>query len=763
MSRYRKLTTICAAVVLSLGLAACGGGGGSGPQSQGPNLTPAQNAAAAAAEAAGKAADDAEAAVEAQTANKDADVPNYTRAQDAAKDARAAATAATAASSAAKAATTLADAQAAQDTAEAEQAKAMAAQTAAEGYADKVRMAKADDDAATHTAQLGAANSAVNALTSAVGALTAMSSDGDVDAAKGLITAAETAVAAGTMLTDSEKADLNGKISSAKTNLETVEGLIAIRKDRDTANDVARLFGEASAATTKAANASEAAVQAGKDATEYAGKLDVMSVLGESKTARENAQKVLDAEESAKQAVIDATAARTAAQDAKTEATALPDSAVRKSELVSALDAAIAAADADIETAADIRDSKTPSDSKDTMSTLKTAVQAVIGTDSKNVETPTDRGDDVANRVDSAISATGIDRTANVDQARRNEALPSTLSAGEKSVSRDDDSSGMTWAQIVGDANVITTRTDLVGSNTVKTVKAMSIDGATLSDYTDTAPTGTGEGSKFAATQNGIPGTMFCAGADCKVGTGDGAKLTGSWYFTPTNPTTPYITGATQGTYVADTLYATFGHWIDMRDDDTDDTTPDVFRINVYAVGAAGNQQFGSFGRNPNVDGLNDGGATYKGDAAGMSVHKVYDANRKQTSIESGSFTAEVELTAKFDDNTPSLSGTIDNFQGEGTDSDWSVELRTPSTQFDSGGSAANNTGVSNGALFTDGATRTPGAIDGTWTANTYGREATVTGANAGTYKLQPDGIFGTFNANFRDGSAIGAYATKKQ
>ena len=257
---------------------------------------------------------------------------------------------------------------------------------------------------------------------------------------------------------------------------------------------------------------------------------------------------------------------------------------------------------------------------------------------------------------------------------------------------------------------------------------------------------------------------MFCGDADCGIeGTGDTATFKGNWYFTTTatGATTSYIQGATAGTYVADTMYARYGHWIELDPGAADNDTDEDLEIYVYAVrGGTGGNTYGSFGHNPARKGLDVNTATYKGGAAGMSVHKTFDASKEQTAIASGAFTADVTLTAKFDDDNPSLSGTIDNFQGGGhVDSAWSVELRTPVTQF-----GANPGGgvVFSGTGDNGGVTRSPGADDGNWTANSYGRQMTTTGENPETYDIHPDGIFGTFTASFRDGAAVGAYATRK-
>ena len=67
------------------------------------------------------------------------------------------------------------------------------------------------------------------------------------------------------------------------------------------------------------------------------------------------------------------------------------------------------------------------------------------------------------------------------------------------------------------------------------------------------------DGAQFAGNYNAIPGTIFCAGADCSA---KGGKLTGNWFFAPTSPMAWYVRNADNTAYMAETMYATFGHWL---------------------------------------------------------------------------------------------------------------------------------------------------------------------------------------------------------
>ena len=118
-----------------------------------------------------------------------------------------------------------------------------------------------------------------------------------------------------------------------------------------------------------------------------------------------------------------------------------------------------------------------------------------------------------------------------------------------------------------------------------------------------------------------------------------------------------------------------------------------------------------------------------------MSVRKMDKADGMGQDIDSGRFTANVELTAEFG-TAPMLGGTINGFQGSAVNSNWTVSL-------EKGAFAA--------GTLADGATITTGR-DGEWSAASFGNDNTA----------RPGGIFGGFNAHFSDGHAAGAYATRK-
>ena len=254
-----KLYAFALAAVFSLALAGCGGGGGTPPVT-GPTpdeqIKAAQDAAKMASDAAKMASDkaataaaDAKAAVDAVAASKDADVPNYTRAQDAeeaaakaASDAMTAAAAAKTASDAAMVATTVKAAEDARDAAKmaqtaAEEAKiaAEAAEDLADGFADMVADAqkKIDDDAkeakALSDAQEAAMKAAAAARTAANNARTASDRVAELapgsaaaTAAEDAATAAEEAATAAEEASDRAQEDTTS--ADAKAEQKTAEG-----------------------------------------------------------------------------------------------------------------------------------------------------------------------------------------------------------------------------------------------------------------------------------------------------------------------------------------------------------------------------------------------------------------------------------------------------------------------------------------------------------------------------------------------------------
>ena len=615
-----------------------------------------------------------------------------------------------------------------------------------------------------------AAMNAVSAAEMAVAALTDTSTQAEVDAAQDLIDAAKTVVMAGTMLTAGQVAMLNDDISDVETDLGTIG-------DLRTAQEIVRLHEEASGATMDAEAAGEKATMAVATAKEYDDKLDVASVKGDSSAAKANAKKVLDARIGADQAVLDAEAAKARADTAKSDAGDIADGTAGKTEVVTAIDEAIKEAEAQIAATKAISTGKnadgTPNqDGQD----LKTAVLAVTGSDEDDLKDDTDVAEGVAMAVAGALLATNTNAGSLDGTPVRvtHYATEATLTAATPPAIKDrtfhdHDSSGMTWENIVGGANVVRERLGTVSGNAltagngvvpVALIAGMDADVVNPAED-DLSGTGGSDGgntygdefSTDAADINyrGIPGVVVCLGDDCKVGVAaDGineGKLIGSWYFTPSSTTDVYIPNPDEDArvatpYVQDNNFAQWGHWLTVATDGTGNVT-----IHTYATSGA------------NLQNLNLGvpagsltdteTATFTGDAAGMSVHKELDTDGKQLSISSGAFTAEVELTARFG-TAPTLQGMIDNFRGGAhTDSDWEVKLQEEPLDTTSAAFTSGMLGVAKGS-----------GQGGDWTAQGYGpAQTTVDGA---TVNHRPSGFFGKFNAHFTDGHAAGAYVARK-
>ena len=467
-------------------------------------------------------------------------------------------------------------------------------------------------------------------------------------------------------------------------------------------------------ATAKAESAGMAAMAAGESAAESGEMLTTTEVGGDSTKAMMNAQAILDAKDDAAQAVIDAEMAKMDAMNAKTAAGMVPDGTAGKAQAIAALDAAIKVAEAEIKKATGVRDGRA----------LDDEVFKVVGANGKG--TPRSIADTVGMDIAETVSPGASD--GRVRGTLGATAPADTIIAGHKHVT--DDHQGMTWAMIVGEDNVMSER--IGAGNTVRMVA--SVSGMTAADVDPdvTATGGVNSGNTYAdaftsdtSTYMGIPGDIFCLGKDCKVTDG---KLAGSWYFSPTSTTAYYIRNTDRATsaatpYIAETSYAQYGYWLEVSGGD--------WTLNTFALTTAGGTAV-NVAAGTEADGLADS-ATYSGEAVGMSVHKTPKAGGGNH-IDSGMFTADVMLTAKFG-ATPTVSGTVNNFQGDAVGSGWSVRLDAVTL------AAAENEGLA-----------VASGENGAWAATAYGAVATA----------RPAGIFGGFSAHFLDGHAAGAYATRK-
>ena len=507
------------------------------------------------------------------------------------------------------------------------------------------------------------------------------------------------------------------------------------------------LKADAADAITAANAAGEAAEQAEKDAIKYAGMLSAEMVDGESATAVTNAQKVLDAEMAANDAVMDADDALNDAMAAKTAAEALAADAEGRAGAIAAAEEAIKQATAQKKAAMAIVD-KAVDSTTDGIQSLSEAVQTIKGANrlaEGYPKMPAAFGKDVADTVKTALgSITRVNTLATL--------IPDP---DPENATRMHDGSGidaMTWTMIVGEDNVmmerigasnaavpVTSIAGMAASAVDKTATpVLAADGGTASDgkYPDGAAQGTAttaDGATPGTEYKGIPGAVWCLGGmdGCSVNA-DGT-LSAGWYFTPTSATALYVANPDMaGMYMAAAMYATYGYWLTY-----DATTDAATGITLYSASTAPQTSLDT-GQAGTGDDAMDVTATYSGSAVGISARG--DA--------SGQFTATVNLTAKFA-VAPTLRGRISNFQGDAV-GNWTVVLNETNLSTDGTASFTNGTTAGSG---------TPGV----WTAQGYGPAPVDHDGDPSTtaQNQRPSGFFGNFNANFGDGAAAGAYATR--
>ena len=462
--------------------------------------------------------------------------------------------------------------------------------------------------------------------------------------------------------------------------------------------------------------ANEMAATALKNAMKYDDMLTTTAAAGDSGAAMMAADAILKAEMDVATALMNAEAALEDAMAAKADVMALPDGHPEKATLMTSADRVVKDAEKYV---AAIKAISTGVD-------LEAAVAAVEGTGGKG--TPRS----IANAVGTDIAAALAQGAA----ARRpHGATPpaATIAAEHKLVM--DNSRGMTWEEIVtgGGGNVVSM--PIGDSNAgVKVASIAGMDQTKVWAVESNRPTAFADGTAYAnANYMGIAGTVHCLGT-CKL-TGD--SLEGNWYFAPAAPDTHWVRNTDNATrvaspYVADAVYATYGHWLTESGGD--------WNVNTFAnhadgtTAGAGADAIGALGAASGVDGIDDGDkATYSGGAVGMSVLKRGTGDSATT--DSGRFTAAVTLNASFG-TTPTVTGKVNGFEGGAVNPGWVVNLGEATLQ---------GTSEASGVTVT-------GGRDGAWTAQAYGPDATK----------RPSGIFGSFSAHFSDGDAAGAYATTK-
>ena len=483
-------------------------------------------------------------------------------------------------------------------------------------------------------------------------------------------------------------------------------------------------FADAQDATDDALAAGELASGALESAMESDDKLTTMEVAGDSTVAMKAAEAILQAQTDAGQAVMDAQTALDDANAAKTVADDIADDHPQKASLVEAIDDAIEEAEKALEDATAISDGDAIAD----------AVAEVTGDEDADPQgTPRDIANSVGMDIAMALLPTAENDGSGVRHT--NSALAPAGTIAEELKVEMDDRVGHTWAEIVDTTKMriatSATDTDVVDAASIAGMSIVSAATATIAGLTE------GDGTQVAATYKGIVGTAFCVGSDCvvEVDTEVAAnrKFTGGWYFTPADSLAHWVKNAADTGYVADILFASFGHWL------TVDATSGNWTVHTFAASSVATAYSLDAADATNEFG-DDDKATYSGTAVGMSVYKADNAAGDGQDIDSGRFTADVTLNATFGAG-PMIGGHIDNFQGDNFQGnavgDWRVTLE-------------DTTLAASGMATTTGATVATGR-DGVWTNEAYGPLA-----------ARPVGVYGDFNAHFSDGHAAGAYATRK-
>ena len=456
-------------------------------------------------------------------------------------------------------------------------------------------------------------------------------------------------------------------------------------------------------------------------AKKYSEMIGTLATDGNSLTAMENAQMVLDAKADLEDAISAAMAMKMAAKKAMDD---LPDDA--DPAVAELLDHAIMEAETAIEAAEGVLNGDD----------LMMYVDMVTGgEDADPMGTPASVGKDVAMALAGALGPADRAASSRVHHGALSPGMD--IAAANKHMY--DDAEGMTWEMIVGADNVMMMRLGAMNAE----VQAASIAGMNAREsITDIDLAALPDGDGAPGMYMGIPGTVYCLGTTCVVDGDDNLK--GDWYFSP-DEAMVYYTKAAGKTMYSPEQYAMYGHWLTVSTGE-----PDVegqVTVNTYAKRAGGGTEMGNWdAADPSSEnpGMRDATATYSGKAAGRSVHKTLDVDGGVDDIQSGRFMADVELTAYFG-GKPMLGGTVDGFMSPdnpgAVDSSWMVTLEKM---------AVVDGGVDGGVTKATGQA-------GKWEASSYGD------GDGDSDMLRPIGIYGGFTADFTDGHVAGAFATRKQ
>ncbi len=511
----------------------------------------------------------------------------------------------------------------------------------------------------------------------------------------------------------------------------------------------------------------------GKGGSEgYSTMLTALATHGESRTAQENAQKILDAQGAVNAAVMSAKDALMEAQQALTNAMALPAGTAGRMEAVEELEAVIRELEKQITIDDDgmhMLVKKAKDNDKDGLyeydDMVKKHVKAVTEQgkysreNDKGMGTPADSAATVGERV-----LAMFDRPA-----RAGFAVPDL---------NDDDVEDMDKLFAMGDTAAAAMRTyDQIFATEPIPLDNALVQAVALAGKDVTAGT-MGDGNlTMAADRNagpqdyrymGIPGHAYCRrDAGCAATDAQNKEVGEGWYFVPTdddnggtdggnNWRTALLSkrggeGANSEDYVLAT-YAKYGVW--LIGNETAD--PSTLVLNRYS------QSMGVLAPTTALPNTVQGSATYAGTAEGLSVrYGRNEATGVPSGHQSGAFRADVRLTLDFggERDPAMLSGVVNNFTGVHNagvvHSGWEVTL-------DEQPVAMANLPIT-GVTMSKG----PAAVDATgtaWTANPFGSHE-YTYEDADGMEQAPVniamGYHGAFDARFGNGRVAGVYAAE--
>jgi len=448
------------------------------------------------------------------------------------------------------------------------------------------------------------------------------------------------------------------------------------------------------------ASAEGSALKMAMDYHEAAG--DTAKAMGVSETIRASAQGVLDARKALQDAVTEAKAKKDDAMKALAGATGA-DKELLEREIADA-DAAIKAGEARLKARG-----------------LK-SLQGFAAMYEGKGKTPAEKAQAEAEKLDGLASADNGPRDIMVDETTKK--VGSGLKAAKNVFARGNTrpASAMKFADIFDGE----TKKIAVGGETHDAVSLKGVEsGGNDKDFTTLLTATNDKTATHPGMYLGIPGTAYCRADACK-GDGEG------WYFAPVNLDGDHKDNyfVPDGAKYAQAKFVEWGMWLGGTN-----TAPIVMRQVGAGEGSA------DLGITPDTHYMLGAGdikeATYTGAAAGLSTRKAGTGDDAVTA--SGHFTAQVSLTAKFNDEAAkqTLGGRISGFEaveGQGTghvNPNWRLDLADKAFT----------------GSFDDG-TFDRKSVDGKWTAAPYGSDD----------KARPDGVFGAFNADFSDGKASGVY-----